>query len=290
MSKQTKDILWFKDIKKEDIPLVGGKGANLGEMFKLFKIPNGFCITVHGYRKFMEDTGIISHVHGLLDSLDIEDTDQLEVISTQIREMILKHEFPVKLTKEIKNEYEKLDHNKVAVRSSATAEDLPTASFAGQQDTYLNVKGMEELILSIHKCWASLFTSRAIYYREKNNFKHRDVLIAVVIQEMIDPKYAGVMFTVDPIMKKDILIEVVEGLGEKLVSGEVTPNTYFVDKNNFDVKNENIIFDFDKSKLKGIAQIGIEIEKHFKSPQDIEFAIDENDELFILQSRAITTL
>lgn len=284
------NILWFKDLDKRDIPIVGGKGANLGEMFSHFPIPDGFCVTVTGYRKFMEETGIIGHVHGLLDKVDVEDTEQLDKISKEIRQLILKQKFPKDLEKDIVGNYSKLKHKKVAVRSSATAEDLPTASFAGQQDTYLNVTGQKNVIESVQKCWASLFTSRAIYYREKNNFKHRDVLISVVIQGMVDAKYAGVMFTVDPVNKKFILIEVVEGLGEALVSGQVTPNTYFIHKRDEKVMEKDERFPFDMKLLHEIAKAGKKIHKHYKYPMDVEFALDKSGKLYILQARPITTL
>nr|AIF00814.1 phosphoenolpyruvate synthase (pps, ppsA) [uncultured marine group II/III euryarchaeote KM3_139_C07] len=284
------NILWLKDLKKSDIPIVGGKGANLGEVFDHFPVPNGFCITVNCYKHFMNETMIGSKIHGLLDELDVENTEQLELISKEIRKLILKQKFPSDIKKEILKNYKKLKNKKVAVRSSATAEDLPTASFAGQQDTYLNTKGNKDLIEAIQKCWASLFTSRAIYYREKNNFKHRDVLIAVVIQEMIDAKYAGVMFTIDPVNKKYILIEVVEGLGEALVSGQVTPNTYFMNKKTHYLEKKSENFKLDPTIITKISIIGEKIEKHYKYPQDIELALDKNNKIYILQSRPITTL
>ena len=285
-----KNILWFKDIKKEDLPVVGGKGANLGEMYERFPVPNGFCVTVYAYKNFMDETKIGAHIHGLLDALDVENNQQLEKTAEEIRALILKQKFPEHLKKEILEQYKKLKIKKVAVRSSATAEDLPTASFAGQQDTYLNIESEKEVIKSIQKCWASLFTSRAIYYREKNNFKHRDVLISVVIQEMVDASHAGVMFTIDPVNKKHILIEVVEGLGESLVSGQVTPNTYFMNKKTHELEKEHINFDFDKEMLTEVSKIGEKIEKHYGKPQDIEFAFDQEGKLFILQARPITTL
>lgn len=298
MAKKTKskklnfrpeNILWLKDVNKKDIPYVGGKGANLGEMFHHFTVPKGFCITVNGYKEFMNETMIGSHIHGLLDKVNVEDTEKLDKTSKKIRDLILKQKFPNHLKKEVINNYKKLKQ-KIAVRSSATAEDLPTASFAGQQDTYLNIKGEKDLIKSVQKCWASLFTSRAIYYREKNNFKHRDVLISVVIQEMVDPVYAGVMFTVDPVNKKHILIEVVEGLGEQLVSGQVTPNTYFMNKKTHKLESATEHFDFNKKILEKISKIGEKIEDHYKYPQDIEFCIDKKGKLLIVQSRPITTL
>jgi len=282
------DILWFKDISKKDIGIVGGKGANLGEMFSHFPIPNGFCITVKAYQDFIQS--IAEDIDDKLTSIDVEYTEQLENVSEEIRNIILQKSFPTEIKKEILENYHKLKQKKVAIRSSATAEDLPKASFAGQQDTYLNIHGENAVIDAVQKCWASLFTARAIFYREKQKFKHSDVFISVVVQEMIDPKYSGVIFTVDPIHKKFILIEIVKGLGEKLVSGEVTPNTYFLNNHTLDVDQDNIQFIFDINLLKPIAKLGKEIEKHYKYPQDIEFSLDKNQNLFILQSRAITTL
>jgi len=284
------NILWFKDISKKDIPFVGGKGANLGELSGLFPVPKGFCITVNGYRDFMEETMILAKVHGMLDKVNIEDSDELERTSEKIRELILKQKFPVELKKEILAAYSRLKKKNVAVRSSATAEDLPTASFAGQQDTYLNISGCDDVIEAVQKCWASLFTARAIYYRETNNFKHRDVLISVVIQEMVDAKFAGVMFTVDPVNKKFILIEVVEGLGEQLVSGQVTPNSYFMDKKSHKIMEKTEHFEFDEKLLIEISRLGEKIEDHYKKPQDVELCVDEKGKVFVVQSRPITTL
>lgn len=284
------NIMWFNELNKKDIPFVGGKGANLGEMFNYFPVPDGFCVTVNAYKRFLDETMIGAHIHGLLDKLNIENTEQLEKTSKKIRDLILKQKFPEDLKKEVLINYHKLKNKKVAVRSSATAEDLPSASFAGQQDTYLNVKGNKRLIESVQKCWASLFTSRAIYYREKNNFRHRDVLISVVVQEMVDPDFAGVMFTIDPVNKKYILIEIVEGLGEQLVSGQLTPNTYFMNKKTHKIEKDVEHFDFNKKILEKVSKLGEKIEKHYKKPQDIEFAIDKKGKLFIVQSRPITTL
>jgi pyruvate,water dikinase len=284
------NILWFNELKKEDIPFVGGKGANLGELYDKFPVPRGFCITVNAYQRFMVRTMIEAKVHGMLDRINVEDTEQLEKTSKKIRDLILKQKFPTELKQEIINNYEKLNNKKVAVRSSATAEDLPQASFAGQQDTYLDIEGNNNVIEAVQKCWASLFTARAIYYREEKKFRHRDVLICVVIQEMVDAEYAGVMFTVDPVNKKFILIEVVEGLGEKLVSGAVTPNTYFMNKKTHEIEQESGDMKFDRKILKNISKLGEKIEDHYKKPQDIEFAVDNKGKIFIVQSRPITTL
>lgn len=283
-------VVWFKELNKKDIPLVGGKGANLGEMFSHFPVPNGFCVTVNAYKHFLDEALIGAHVHGLLDKLNVEKTERLEKTSKLIRYLILKQKMPDDIKKEIIKNYGKLKNKKVAIRSSATAEDLPKASFAGQQDTYLNIEGEQNVVEAVQRCWASLFTSRAIYYREKNNFKHRDVLISVVVQEMVDVEYAGVMFTVDPVNKKHILVEVVEGLGEQLVSGQVTPNTYFMNKGSHKIEEASEHFKINKKLIEKVSRIGEKIEDHYKKPQDVEFCIDKKGALFIVQSRPITTL
>jgi len=177
----------------------------------------------------------------------------------------------------------------VAVRSSATAEDLPSASFAGQQDTYLNVDSDKKLIESVKKCWASLFNERAIYYREKKNFSHLDVSISVVVQGMINPLFSGVMFTKDPLDKKDVLIEMVKGIGERLVSGEITPNSYLISGEGNKIINRKERFKIDETILLELVSRGKNIEKHYGEPQDVEWAIDKKGNIFILQSRPITT-
>ena len=194
MKKESEFILWFSDINMESLPQVGGKAASLGEMFNMkLPIPNGFCITAEGYQYFLDETNIKNKIAKLLENLDVENTDVLEETAKKIQELIVKQEIPIRIKNSILESYELmnvspdlLDTNGtalsfikagrdlpyVAVRSSATAEDLPQASFAGQQETFLNVKGNKNLLESIKKCWASLFTARAIYYRTKNNFDH----------------------------------------------------------------------------------------------------------------------
>ena len=285
-----KVILWFGNLDKGDVHLVGGKGANLGELFSYFPVPNGFCVTVQNYKRFLEETGIGSDIHELLDSLDVENQDNLEKVSGKIRDTIVRQKIPADIEKEILKNYHRLKNNKVAVRSSATTEDLAGASFAGQHDTYLNVKGPQALIKSVKKCWASLFTERVLCYRKNNKLSHKNTLMSVVVQEMVDAEYAGVIFTVDPVNKKEILIEVVKGLGEQLVSGNVTPNTYFMNKKTYKIENKAEYFYFDKKNLKAVSEIGERIEKHYRCPQDIEFCIDKKGKLFIVQSRPITTL
>ncbi|GEM_PF-1387734 len=284
-------VFWFSEIGKEDVLTVGGKGANLGELYKFVDVPDGFCVSTNAYKEFIEMHGIDKKIKDLLTGISLDDPHKIELVSSKIRKIILSYEMPQRIEKAILDYYRELKAEKVSVRSSATAEDMPGASFAGQQDTYLNVSGERRVIDSVKKCWASLFTPRAIFYREKNGINHLDVLIGVVIQRMVDARYAGVMFTKDPIHKKYILIEVVQGLGEKLVSGKVTPNSYLVSiegKDRIISKKEK--FRFKRELLFEIAQIGKRIERHYNFPQDIEWAIDKNEKIYILQSRPITTL
>ncbi|MFT4303059.1 MAG: PEP/pyruvate-binding domain-containing protein [Candidatus Woesearchaeota archaeon] len=306
------NILWFKEIKAKDIPLVGGKGANLGEMFNLMPIPNGFCITVKAYEEFLQTTKIKSHIFKKLKNIDFNNTKSLDKLSKEIRENIKKQIIPKKIKEDIIKSYNELNNKYVAVRSSATAEDLPTASFAGQQDTYLNISGEKKLLEAIKNCWASLFTSRAIYYRHTNKFKHEDVKISVVVQEMIQSEKAGVMFTANPVNNKktEMIIEGSYGLGESVVSGEVTPDTYIINKKPFEIidisigskstqitqkgkekvsKNKQEIQLLNAKEIEEFTKIGIDIESHYKKPQDIEWAIF-NNKIYILQSRPITTL
>ena len=310
------NIIWFKDINKDKVNLVGGKGANLGEMFNKFPIPDGFCVTTNAYQSFITNNNLFEKIMQKLEKIDYENTDHLDSVSKEIEELMLNGDMPEDLSREIVDSYNKLN-GFVAVRSSATAEDLEGASFAGQQATFLNVKGEEELLLSVKKCWASLFTSRAIYYRFTKKFEHKDVLISVVVQKMIQSKVSGVMFTANPInnSKDEIVIEGSYGLGEMIVSGMVTPDTFMLKKEPLSIYNkhigeknrmmikqgkENKIIDVpdsiknrqsisDKNILK-LAEIGVGIEEHYKKPMDIEWAMDKNSEIFILQARPITTL
>jgi pyruvate,water dikinase len=182
------NIVWFEKISKKDIALVGGKGANLGEMFSKFPIPNGFCVTVHAFEQFIDENNIHQKIHDLLAKTDVNDSAALDAASAQIERWILESRMPKSVSNEILVDYKKLGSDFVAVRSSATAEDLPDASFAGQQATYLNVKGGQAVVEAVKKCWASLYSPRAIFYRESKGFKHELVLISVVIQQMVDSK------------------------------------------------------------------------------------------------------
>lgn len=309
------NILWFKEIRKNDISKVGGKGANLGEMFNnKIPVPEGFCVTAQAYEKFIELNGIKDELKQLL-NIDFENTNELQNASDKINALILKSKFPIDIKNDIIQAYSNLNCF-VAIRSSATAEDLPTASFAGQQATYLNVKGIDNVIKYVQMCWASLFTARAIYYRETNNFDHMKVLISVVVQKMVNSTSAGVMFTVHPVTnnRNEMIIEGSFGLGELVVSGSVTPDSYIVTKNPLVIKdiyisekriamyrnekgenyekvldeeaNEQVL---NEKQILELAKLGLLIEDHYKYPQDIEWAY-ENNKLYITQSRPITTL
>ena len=309
-----KNILFLKESNKEDISIVGGKGANLGEMFNNnFNVPEAFVVSAQAYEKFISGN-VKNKIIVELKNLDVEDSEKLEKISKKIQDIILKAKFPDELKKDIETAY-KNTKNFVAVRSSATTEDLKTASFAGMQSTFLNINGTKEVIKHIQKCWASLFTSRALYYRTKNNFKHIEAASAVVVQKMVDSETSGVCFTINPINnnKQDIVIEASFGLGEAVVAGEVTPDMYIVHKENLKIHTKNVNsqeWGYFKDKtgktikksvknpdaqvltdkqIKQVAEMARKMEQHYNHPQDIEFAFEKN-KLYLLQSRPITTV
>ncbi|MBM4401739.1 MAG: phosphoenolpyruvate synthase [Candidatus Cloacimonetes bacterium] len=240
-------ILWFKEIDKNDIATVGGKGANLGEMVKAgFPVPDGFCVTANAYFDFLEKGKILATIKKILSELDIHDSSSLQKKAKEIQEQILKTSTPEIVEKEIISAYQKLSGKKdkfVAIRSSATAEDLPEASFAGQQESFMNMRGQREVLMATKRCWASLFTSRAIFYREQKGFDHLQVGLAVPIQEMIQSEVSGVMFTLDPITNdlRKIAIEAAFGLGDAVVSGSITPDQYLVDKESLAILDKKII-------------------------------------------------
>lgn len=326
-----KYIRWFKEIDKHDIPIVGGKGANLGELTqKDLNVPPGFCITAEAYMNFIECAELDEVIKALMYGLDEEDPSLLNHVSDEIQKRIIKSDIPSLLEEEIIGAYREFSKDiglidpEVAVRSSATAEDLPEASFAGQQDTYLHISGEQELINHVRKCWASLWTPRAIYYREKQNFDHFYVSLAVVIQKMVNSEKSGVMFTANPINGNtdEIMINSSWGLGEAVVSGIVTPDEYVVNKKSKEVKeifvaekNTMVIKDksgigtievkvadyigndyiekecLTKDELNTLINYGLKIENMYGSFQDIEWGFDRDTrELYILQSRPITTI
>ena len=317
-------VEFFEELGKEDVDVAGGKGANLGELTNAgINVPPGFVITSETYDKFIKETGIFDEIMSILDAIDVNDTKELQGASARIKEIIMKAYVPDDIRTTIIEAYNALcqrigkENAFVAIRSSATAEDLPEASFAGQQDTFLNIRGPEDVLIYVQKCWASLFESRAIFYREENNFDHSKVYIAVVVQEMVNAEKAGVMFTVHPSTgEEQILLEAAWGLGEAVVSGTVTPDTYWVDKKtgkvfNCNISEKNTMFTKDpeagktvqldvpedlKNKrvlsdeeIAALTALGKRIQEHYDFPQDTDWAM-ENGKVFMLQSRPITTL
>ena len=316
-------VIKFEDLSKSDIGIAGGKGANLGELTQAgIPVPPGFVVTAQAYEKFMEEAGINDKVMSILDEIDINDTKALQAAAEEIKNMIKESSIPEDMIIMIREAYNQLcqrvgeDDTDVAIRSSATAEDLPEASFAGQQDTFLHVAGDDEVIEYIRRCWASLFEARAIFYREENNFEHSKVYIAVVVQKMANADKAGVMFTAHPSTGEEIaLIEGSWGLGESVVSGDVTPDNYQVDKANNEILNvtisdKKVMYTNDENgtsvkvdvpeekrkervlsdeELIELTEMGKRIQKHYGEPMDTEWAF-ENGELFLLQARPITTL
>lgn len=324
MEQGTKYIVWFDEVGKDDIRLVGGKGANLGEMTSAgIPVPPGFIVTSEAYFEFLKTTRLATEIRKLLANLDVNDSRTLQEISGTIKSKFAALSIPEDLAEEIKTAYRKLSGGLVAVRSSATAEDLPEASFAGQQRTFLNVKGEDAVVAAVLGCWASLFEARAIFYRQQHGFDHFKVGIAVPVQRMVQAKTSGVMFTTEPVTNDStkILIEAIYGLGEAVVSGDVTPDLYLVDKAKWEIVNRKIsrqewqlvrnagkavneleytvkvsvpVSRQNRQKLPdkdiiALARLGKMIEDHYKVPQDIEWA-KEDSQLYILQTRPITTL
>ena len=326
-----KYIKWFEEIGKGDINLVGGKGANLGELTNNgVNVPPGFSITAEAYRDFLVENNLQDRIKSLLVGLDTENASELQQLSREIRGFMAEGEMPEAIKADILEAYEQLKAKgvkteNVAVRSSATAEDLPDASFAGQQDTYLNISGPNELLYHVKKCWSSLWTARAIYYRQEQDFDQTDVALSVVVQQMVSGKKAGVIFTVDPTTgnQDHLLINSSWGLGEAVVSGLVTPDDYLIDKNNGKIIEKNlgkkikmIVEKADSAvgtevvktasylgeeavtgssltdnEIEKLYQQSLRIEEIYGAPQDIEWAIAGDDsEVYLLQSRPITTL
>lgn len=284
-------IKWFEEVNKHDTPIVGGKGSSLGEMSSIMSVPNGFCISVAAYKEVLKQHQ--DEFLRIMEKRDIENIEELEAVANIIKSKILDITIPLEMENAIRVNYEKLG-GKVAVRSSATSEDLEEASFAGQQDTFLNIEGQEDVLAAVKKCWASLFNARAIMYREKNNFPHNKAFLAVVIQKMVNAETAGVMFTMNPINKSydEMIIEACFGLGEKLVSGEITPDTFILNKKEETVKEQYLNFEkqtLSEKQLKELISVGKKIEHHYKKPMDIEWAIEKGS-IHILQARPITTL
>ena len=326
MKREEAYVLWFDELKREDVELVGGKSSSLGEMTSSTNVPvpYGFATTAHAYRHFMEETGLESRIREEIARLtDVDNTAMLREVTANIREMIVAQDMPKDLADAIAAAYKELGKKVeekdpfVAVRSSATAEDLPDASFAGQQDTYLNVKGAEVVIQKVKECYASTFTERATYYREKQGFDHLSVALSAAVQMMVFSKAAGVMFTVDLVTGNDdsIIIEGSYGLGEYVVQGTVTPDNFVIDKKTLEIKqrivnekpvklvrkpegdvveeevpdnekNEQAITD---EQIKELATYAKAIEKHYGCYMDMEWGVDERtNKVWLLQARPET--
>ncbi|WP_312093102.1 phosphoenolpyruvate synthase [Niallia sp.] len=311
-------VLDFQEMEKTQLLLVGGKGLNLGELSKIqgIKVPEGFCVTTMGYQRVIEQNETIPALMEQLKMLKVEDRGQIGEISGKIREIIFETEIPSEVVKAVSHYLSKFgEEHAYAVRSSATAEDLPHASFAGQQDTYLNIIGKESILQHIRKCWASLFTDRAVIYRMHNGFDHSQVYISVIVQRMVFPQASGILFTADPVTsnRKLLSIDASFGLGEALVSGLVSADVYTVQEDNIVEKRiatkkfaiygqkeggtetQQIATDQQKTQtltdpqILELSRIGRQIEAHFGQPQDIEWCLVD-DTFYIVQSRPITTL
>jgi pyruvate,water dikinase len=321
-------ILDFEELNKNSLQMVGGKNASLGEMIGVgIHVPPGFAVTTDSYLRFITDTGIKDTIFQTLSGLSVDDVEALNNASAEVQNLINNFPMPGNVRAAIEEGYAQLCKKcvveivPVAVRSSATAEDLPTASFAGQQDTYLWVEGIEKVIDSVQRCWASLFTPRAISYRIKNDFPHEKVLISVGVQKMVNSRTAGVMFTINPTDgdPSKVVIEGSWGLGETVVSGSVNPDKFVVDKVVMEIGEKTIstkhikcVYNPDSGKvvnadvepdmqskccmedyeIKELVKIAKEIEKHYSCAMDIEWAIDKDfcfpESVFIVQARPVT--
>src|SRR5216683_2582601 len=321
-------VVWLEDVRKGDIRLVGGKCANLGELTaKGVTVPPGFAVTADAFRRFLEETKIGEVIQKTLTNGEgPRDPKQYEEASEEIRKIIESAPMPADIASEVRSAYRDLERKtgniqvKVAVRSSATSEDLPDASFAGQQDTYLSVKGEDQLVHYVQKCWSSLYTPRAIFYREEKGFPHEKVLISVGVQKMVNSRCSGVAFTVDPVNgdPSKIVIEATWGLGEALVAGHVNPDRFIIDKGTFHIVHKDIVaksIEHVPNRETGLTmqrevpverrsapcltddeaveldKLALDIEDHYGVPHDIEFAIEEGktgNAVYIVQSRPET--
>ena len=321
-------VCWFEDCRKESVPLVGGKCSSLGELINSgVRVPPGFALTTEGYRRFMAEAGITRELQALLDGLDVNDIEATEAASAHIRTLIESQPFSEEIEDQVAECYRKLSVRcglpavPVAVRSSATAEDLPGASFAGQQDTYLWIRGVDEVLHHMRRCISSLYTGRAIAYRANKGFGDDTLAISVGVQKMANAYTAGVMFTIHPASgdRSVIVIDSNFGFGESVVSGEVTPDHFVVNKVTLDIidrtisqklicitvdrkaqTSQAIEVPFERQKVQSLiddeitelAWMGKKIEKHYGRPMDIEWALDKDlpagGNIFILQARPET--
>lgn len=322
MASQNKFIYWFSKIDKNDGHLVGGKGANLGEMYNMgIPVPSGFIVSSSAYFYFIEKNNLKKKILDFLFLIDKNRPESYSSVSENIIKLISRAPIPEEISKEVLRAYIKLGsafkNPLVAVRSSATAEDLPDASFAGQQRTFLNIRNETELMEAVQGCWASLFEGRAIFYREQKKFDHFKVGLAIPIQKMVQSVASGVVFTCDPVTgeKNKIVVDAIYGLGEYIVQGMVIPDHYVVDNENFSILSKTVAkqeiyltrkngltkkFYVPKSitekqkitdkQIVTIAKIADKLHKHYFFPQDCEFAVDKSGKVFFVQTRPVTTL
>src|SRR5512136_1199777 len=315
-------VVWLEEVGKEDLATVGGKGASLGEMINIgVPVPGGFAVTAQAFRDFITRSGISKK---LFESLEVDVNDQAQLLKAEAeaKKLIMEAKVPKDIEKAIRSRYEELCKREgkevfVAVRSSATAEDLPTASFAGQQETYLNMRGADQVFEAVRKCWASLYGARAIFYRVEQGFDHEKVNLSAIVQKMVDSEKSGVMFSSQPTTGEPlVVIEAAWGLGEAVVSGSVSPDNYVVDRVKKTIESKfiaakEIMITRDPKTLKTVtikvppkkreavvltedeilqlAHYAEILEKHYGIPQDIEWGV-EKSKIYILQSRPITTI
>jgi pyruvate, water dikinase len=318
-----KNVLWFKEIDSHDVAIVGGKGANLGEMFnEKIPVPNGFVVTTNAYFEFIKANNIIPQIKTIFKTLNVDQAEELMETSRKIKKIIKTAPIPQEISIEIMSSYKKMcgfmgiKNTPVAVRSSATAEDSADTSFAGQQETFLNVSGEASVLKRVRDCWASLYTPRSIYYRVKKKIDEYKVGVAVPVQKMVQSDISGIIFTINPVSnnKNEIIVETIFGLGEYIVQGKVTPDQFIIDKNTWKITQKTHVSQdikfvkahtesrevkipkslqnkqkiSDKTAIE-LARIAQKLHNHYGKAQDIEFAIEKN-KIYIVQTRPITTI
>jgi hypothetical protein len=321
--KNTRCVAPLLSFRRNDLAIAGGKGANLGELAQAgFDVPPGFVITTAAYDLLLQENGLQTHLSGLLSSHDLTNPDSVKNVSQQIHSLLQQIPMPEKIVENVLGAYQELGNGAVAVRSSATAEDLPEAAFAGQQETFLNVVGEEALMQAVRACWESLWSERAMLYRARQNVEQGMVKLAVVVQKMVPADMAGVMFTANPVSgeRNELIIDASPGLGEAVVSGMVTPDHFVVNKHSGRIveqrigkrevvvqpktgggteqvhPNEETIHAavLSSQALRKLSKLGIAIERHFRAPQDIEWAWvrdgSKTGNFLILQARPVTAL
>lgn len=315
--KMNKYIKNFEYTSKDDVSIAGGKGASLGEMIQNgIPVPSGFVVLASAFDRFLEETDLIQDIQAQLDKINYDDASSVNRVSKTIRDLIADAEMPKDLQEEILKNFKDLNCDFVAVRSSATAEDSSATSWAGELESYLNTTE-NNLLGNVKKCWSSLFTPRAIFYRKEKDLHGQKVSVAVVVQKMIESEVSGVAFSVHPVTEdpNQLIIEAGFGLGEAIVSGQITPDSYVVEKDSKIIINKNIskqkrkivrngnkgdrwdkisVKEQEKQKLSDdriseLAELVLKIENHYGIPQDIEWAFN-GDKFYIMQSRPITTL